>query len=144
MSQGCISCTNQPSDNGSLGGAGHEGTVTPMVIGIIIGTVFVFILVVCALFYCVKLENNKYMAKIGDYGAGEPDSGDGESVKSQPSSSVTVVPVSMRVVQGGETLGVREVLPRSEAMGASVGGVGARGEGKRKLFGWGKKSCESF
>lgn len=146
MSQGCISCTNQPSDNGSLGGAGHEGTVTPMVIGIIIGTVFVFILVVCALFYCVKLENNKYMAKIGDTGEGDPDSGDGESVKSQPSSSsVTVVPVSMRVVQGGgETLGVKELLPRSEAMGASVGGAGGRGESKRKLFGWGKKSGKSF
>lgn len=146
MSQGCISCTNQPSDNGSLGGAGHEGTVTPMVIGIIIGTVFVFILVVCALFYCVKLENNKYMAKIGDTGGGDLDSGDGESVKSQPSSSsVTVVPVSMRVVQGsGETVGVRELLPRSEAMGASVGGAGGRGEGKRKLFGWGKKSGKSF
>lgn len=147
MSQGCISCTNQPSDNGSLGGAGHEGTATPMVIGIIIGTVLVFILVVCALFYCVKLENNKYMAKIGDTGErGDPDSGDGESVKSQPSSSsIMVAPVSMRAVQGsGEIAGARELLTRSEAMGASMGGAGGRGEGKKKLFGWGKKSSESF
>ncbi|KAJ4402438.1 hypothetical protein N0V82_010781 [Gnomoniopsis sp. IMI 355080] len=138
MSQGCISCTNQPSDNGSLGGAGHEGTVTPMVIGIIIGTVAIFILVVCALFYCVKLENNKYMAKIGDSG-GEPDRGDGESVKRRRTSSVTVVPASVRTVDS-ETVGVRE-LPRSEEMGASLGGAGARGEGKRKMFGWGRKSA---
>lgn len=129
-----------------------------MVIGIIIGTVFVFILVVCALFYCVKLENNKYMAKIGDYGGGggerEPEDSSGgddvESVKSQPSSSVTVVPVSMRVVVqgGGETIPVREeMLPGREAAmgGASVGaGVGGRGEGKRRLFGWGKKNGKSF
>lgn len=142
MSQGCISCTNQPSDNGSLGGAGHEGTVTPMVIGIIIGTVAIFILVVCALFYCVKLENNKYMAKIGDAG-GEPDSGDGESVKSRRPSSVTVAPASVRRTVEGETVGVRE-LPRSEAMGASVGGAGVKGEGRRKLFSWGRKSGTSF
>lgn len=149
MSQGCISCTNQPGDNGSLGGAGHEGAVTPMVIGIIIGTVAIFILVVCALFYCVKLENNKYMAKIGDSGGGgEPDGGDdGNSVKSRP-SSVTVVPASVRVV-GGAMVGVKE-LPRSEAMGASVaaagdgGGGGGRAEMKRKLFAWGRKSGESF
>lgn len=108
-----------------------------MVIGIIIGTVVIFILVVCALFYCVKLENNKYMAKLGDSG-GEPDSGDGESVKSRRPSSGTVVPVSVRVV-GSEAVGVRE-LPRSEVMGASVGGAGGKGEGKRKLFGWRRKS----
>lgn len=142
MSQGCISCTNQPSDNGSLGGAaGHEGTVTPMVIGIIIGTVVIFILVVCALFYCVKLENNKYMAKIGDLG-GEPDSGDGESVKSRRPSSVTVVPMSVRPVSG-DTVGVRE-MPRSEAMGASLGEAGGRGDGKKRLFGRGRKGGKSF
>lgn len=67
MSQ-CVSCANQPSGNDSLGGAAHEGAVTPMVVGIIVGTVAVFILVVCALFYCVKLENNKHMAKLGPDG----------------------------------------------------------------------------
>lgn len=69
MSQ-CVSCANQPSDNDSLGGAAHEGAVTPMVVGIIVGTIAVFILVVCALFYCVRLENNKYMAKLGPDGPG--------------------------------------------------------------------------
>lgn len=62
MSQ-CVSCANQPSDNDSLGGAGHEGAVTPMVAGIIVGTVIMFVLVVCALFYCVRLENDRLVAK---------------------------------------------------------------------------------
>ncbi|CAN8100142.1 unnamed protein product [Discula destructiva] len=151
---GCIGCANQPSDNGSLGGAtGHEG-MTPIVVGIIIGTVAIFILVVCALFYCVKLENNKYMAKIGDSsGDGTDGSGEGEgegegeieSVKSRPSSATFVPPPLVRIVgrdRDGEAGGVRE-LPRSPAVGASVGAVGAgggRGEGKRRLFAWGRKS----
>ncbi|KAG8160669.1 hypothetical protein KVR01_008933 [Diaporthe batatas] len=58
MSQ-CVSCNNQPNDNDSLGGGTHEGAVTPMVVGIIAGTVAVFVLVLCALFYCAKLENDK-------------------------------------------------------------------------------------
>lgn len=58
MSQ-CVSCNNQPNDNDSLGGGPHEGNVTPMVVGIIAGTVVVFVLVLCALFYCAKLENDK-------------------------------------------------------------------------------------
>lgn len=58
MSQ-CVSCNNQPNDNDSLGGGPHEGAVTPMVVGIIVGTVVVFVLVLCALFYCAKLENDK-------------------------------------------------------------------------------------
>ena len=58
MSQ-CVSCNNQPNDNDSLGGGAHEGAVTPMVVGIIAGTVVVFVLVLCALFYCAKLENDK-------------------------------------------------------------------------------------
>lgn len=58
MSQ-CVSCNNQPNDNDSLGGGTHEGAVTPMVVGIIAGTVVVFVLVLCALFYCAKLENDK-------------------------------------------------------------------------------------
>lgn len=58
MSQ-CVSCNNQPNDNDSLGGGAHEGAVTPMVVGIIVGTVVVFVLVLCALFYCAKLENDK-------------------------------------------------------------------------------------
>lgn len=155
---GCIGCANQPSDNGSLGGAGHEGTVTPMVIGIIIGTVAIFILVVCALFYCVKLENNKYMAKIGDSattsgppgGRGGDDSGESgessESVKSRPSSVTIVVPASsVRVVGGGgATVGVREVRKVGASVGCGGGGPGGsgRGEGKRRLFGWGRKSGE--
>lgn len=146
---GCIGCANQPGDNGSLGGAGHEGTVTPMVIGIIIGTVAIFILVVCALFYCVKLENNKYMAKIGD--SSPTTSGDGggdssESVKSRP-SSVTIVPASVGVI-GGATVGVREVGASvgcadgagGDGPGGAGGGRGPAGEGKRRLFGWGRKS----
>lgn len=147
---GCIGCANQPGDNGSLGGAGHEGTVTPMVIGIIIGTVAIFILVVCALFYCVKLENNKYMAKIGDSppcgGGGSGDGGDSgessESVKSRP-SSVTIVPASVRVV-GGATVGVREVGASVGYAAGGGGGGSARGEGKRRLFAWGRKSGESW
>lgn len=157
MSQ-CVSCANQPSDNDSLGGAAHEGTVTPMVIGIIIGTVVVFILVVCALFYCVKLENNKYIAKLGPDGGGTSDEdpasppgpamtataasagggphrrgdeydGSGEqSVKSRP-SSVTVVPSREAGVCGPPPAGV------------SIGGAAGSGNGgMKKLFGWKRKS----
>lgn len=120
-----------------------------MVIGIIIGTVAIFILVVCALFYCVKLENNKYMAKIGD--SSPTTSGDGggdssESVKSRP-SSVTIVPASVGVI-GGATVGVREVGASvgcadgagGDGPGGAGGGRGPAGEGKRRLFGWGRKS----
>lgn len=72
MSQ-CVSCNNQPNDNDSLGGAAHEGTVTPMVIGIIVGTVAVFVLVLCALFYCAKLENDKTRRlKVADAGPDVP------------------------------------------------------------------------
>lgn len=78
MSQ-CVSCNNQPNDNDSLGGGAHEGTVTPMVVGIIAGTVVVFVLVLCALFYCAKLENDKtrrgLKAEDDDGGTAEEDSG---------------------------------------------------------------------
>lgn len=145
MSQ-CVSCSNQPNTNDSLGGAAHEGTVTPMVVGIIVGTVIVFIIVVCLLFYCVKLENHRYMAKVGDEslpadeedrdGAGasgeQPcqqlgtDRPEGPeniqdvsremSVKSRP-SSVVVIPQSSEVTQVGNAAGGK----------------------KRLVFGWGKK-----
>lgn len=140
--------------------------MTPMVVGIIIGTVAVFLLVVCALFYCVKLENHKYRAKIGELGSGGGGGGggdDGESVdKSRPSSG-TVVSASVRAVGGGENdededetvVGRREVLPGRRrrsfgAVGASVGGVAGvgggagRGDGKRRLFGWGRKNGKSI
>lgn len=127
MSQ-CVSCANQPNDNDSLGGAAHEGTVTPMVIGIIVGTVAVFILVVCTLFYCVKLENTKYMTtKIGD-GGGEQRRDRELSVKSRP-SSVTVVPSSG---DGGGGYDADGETPRSGAVPVVNGG-------KRRLFGWVRK-----
>lgn len=200
MSQ-CVSCANQPSDNDSLGGAAHEGTVTPMVIGIIIGTVFVFVLVVCALFYCVKLENHKYMAKIGDVvggGGGDRSSDDdpsssfsssspssaapapapaapaapaaaasavgrsqalgrredreGErereqereeedvlSVKSRPSSSITVVPSRI-----GTGTGADEGVEAGVTVGHGAGEGCGTGTGKRRLFGWGRKTGELF
>lgn len=148
MSQ-CVSCANQPNTNDSLGGAAHEGTVTPMVVGIIVGTVIVFVIVVCALFYCVKLENHRYMAKVGDEGEshsalpGIPKDGGGEaqqqpetpthehmrdstrdkaSLKSRPSF------ISQRAVDP----------PSSEAV--PVAENPAAGGGKRRLmFGWGRK-----
>jgi hypothetical protein len=78
MSQ-CVSCNNQPNDNDSLGGGEHEGAVTPMVVGIIAGTVAVFVLVLVALFYCAKLENDKarrsLKAEVDDNLAAETDGG---------------------------------------------------------------------
>lgn len=161
MSQ-CIGCANQPSDTDSLGGGAHEGTVTPMVVGIIIGTVAVFVLVVCALFYCVKLENNKHrrMAKIdedggdGDGGGAGPrarEEGDDDgssSVKSRP-SSVTVVAaptagtgvrfvVEEEVEEGEQSRG--EALGRQSDGGG--GGSAGGGVGKKRLFAWGRKSGE--
>lgn len=167
MSQ-CVSCANQPSDNDSLGGAAHEGAVTPMVVGIIVGTVAVFILVVCALFYCVKLENNKYMAKLGPEGPDaaaataaaaasasssddEPPGGGGHLVREAAGdgdgdrlsaksrpSSVTIVPSSS---EGGGGCAAVGLAPRAGVMvGAGAGGGNG---GKRRLFAWGKKSGES-
>lgn len=121
MSQ-CIDCANRPSDNDSLGGAAHEGTATPLVIGIIAGTVLVFILVVCALFYCVKLENNKHTAKAGgdSPSSGEGGADGGASAKSRP-SSVTVVPS-----EGGGA--------------ATMAAAGGESLGKKRLFGWRRRS----
>lgn len=114
MSQ-CVSCANQPSDNDSLGGAAHEGTVTPMVIGIIIGTVFVFVLVVCALFYCVKLENHKYMAKIGDVVGGDRSSDDDPPLpgpsSSSPSPSPSPCPPSPLPLPAASLVGSCPVAP---------------------------------
>ncbi|KAK7743920.1 hypothetical protein SLS53_003942, partial [Cytospora paraplurivora] len=77
-------CNNQPNDNGSLGGGPtSEGAVTPVVIGIIVGTVAIFILVLCALFYCVKLENERSMRVKDD------DEHEHEQEHEPPSSSET-------------------------------------------------------
>lgn len=158
MSQ-CVSCANQPSDNDSLGGAAHEGTVTPMVIGIIIGTIAVFVLVVCALFYCVKLENNRYMAKLGPDGAscgGSPD----EDPSSRPAKSTTAAATSTSAGPRGDECGLEEqsvesrpssvtIVPSRETggcapamMGVSMGIVEGGTGGKKRLFGWKRKSGE--
>lgn len=142
MSQ-CIGCANQPSDSDSLGGAAHEGTATPMVVGIIIGTIAVFILVVCALFYCVKLENNKHTAKIGDAcgTGGEGMSSDDDprdeqngSIKSRPSSVTVVPPIAGAKLEEQSRVGA-EAQPRQS-------GRAGDGVGKRRLFAWGRKSGE--
>lgn len=131
-----------------------------MVVGIIVGTVIVFVIVVCALFYCVKLENHRYMAKVEEEGESAlpaPPPGDGEggaqqhfeeqqvegrcpedmrdvsrkmSVKSRPSSSVTQVVVVAPQSAAGQE-GVREVEHVADG-------------GKKKLmFGWGKRARNS-
>lgn len=87
MSPQCVSCNNQPNDNDSLGGAASEGTVTPVVIGIIVGTVGVFVLVLCALFYCVKLENERSMrVKDDDDEEHEPASSSSEAGHRSPAA----------------------------------------------------------
>ncbi|KAF3768562.1 hypothetical protein M406DRAFT_71553 [Cryphonectria parasitica EP155] len=140
MSQ-CIDCANRPSDNDSLGGAEHEGTVTPTVIGIIVGTVAIFILVVSALFYCVKLERDKYMAKMGDMAA--------TAVPRSLTSSASSVHETFRPVVESRLSSatvVSRAPPQHEdyngespraVMGASVAD-GSSGK-KRRLFGWGKR-----
>lgn len=134
MSQ-CVSCANQPSDTDSLGGAAHEGAVTPMVVGIIVGTVAVFLLVVCALFYCVRLENSRYMAKLGPNGAGAVGSCSDEEA-------------GVDVEGGGgsgERVSVKSRPPSGAVLdaGAAARGVsGGNGE-KKRLFGWRRKSGES-
>ncbi|KAK2601219.1 hypothetical protein N8I77_010684 [Diaporthe amygdali] len=146
MSQ-CVSCNNQPNDNDSLGGAAHEGAVTPMVVGIIVGTVAVFVLVLCALFYCAKLENEKTRRVKAEEGLAAPpdgvamhdggggghiyghyDAGCGAksgSVGRRPSSA-TVVGREGEDAHAGAGPGVR--VPE----GALVGR-------KKGLFGWGGK-----
>lgn len=134
MSQ-CVSCANQPSDTDSLGGAAHEGAVTPMVVGIIVGTVAVFLLVVCALFYCVRLENSRYMAKLGPNGAGAVGSCSDEETG-----------VDVDGGDAGERVSVKSRPPSGVALdaGAAARGVsGGNGE-KKSLFGWRRKSGESL
>lgn len=138
MSQ-CVSCANQPSDTDSLGGAAHEGVVTPMVVGIIVGTVAVFLLVVCALFYCVRLENSRHMAKLGPNGAGAA------GCCSDEETGVDVGSSSGGDGGAGDRVSVK---PRPSPGMAADTGVAARGMsggngGKRGLFGWGRKSGES-
>ncbi|ROW10558.1 hypothetical protein VMCG_01936 [Cytospora schulzeri] len=149
MSPQCVSCNNQPNENDSLGGAASEGTVTPVVIGIIVGTVLIFILVLCALFYCVKLENERSL-RVKDDDDDErptPETTGGEASEtagrpvadnnSQDEDDHRVKPAgfgrgrrlssSITVVAGGE--------PGGEVMTRAVGG-------KRKgmgIFGWGGK-----
>lgn len=152
MSPQCVSCNNQPNENGSLGGAASEGNVTPVVVGIIVGTVAVFVLVLCALFYCVKLENERSLrVKDGDEGPPTPPGAGGEASataaddnnnndnnenENQGDHHVRVKgPAgfgrgrrlsSITVVAGREQ-------PRAEVMAGAV--VGKRGG----IFGWGGK-----
>ncbi|KAG6355529.1 hypothetical protein INS49_003491 [Diaporthe citri] len=103
MSQ-CVSCNNQPNDNDSLGGGAHEGAVTPMVVGIIAGTVVVFVLVLCALFYCAKLENDKtrrgLKAEEEDDGAVEEGGSHPTSQQLQPSPSPTIDDEGVEILDG--------------------------------------------
>ncbi|KAK7702229.1 hypothetical protein SLS64_009807 [Diaporthe eres] len=107
MSQ-CVSCNNQPNDNDSLGGGAHEGAVTPMVVGIIGGTVVVFVLVLCALFYCAKLENDKtrrgLKAEDDDGGPAEEDSGGAHPIPQQlqPSPSPTIDDEGVEMLDGDD------------------------------------------
>lgn len=55
--------------------------MTPVVIGIIVGTVGVFVVVLCALFYCVKLENERSL-RIKDDNDNEDD-----KIEAQPRTS---------------------------------------------------------
>lgn len=171
MSQ-CVSCANQPSGNDSLGGAAHEGAVTPMVVGIIVGTVAVFILVVCALFYCVKLENNKHMAKLGpdggfgggggasassssDDGGGGVDNSSSHTAgrrrgggQEADSGSVKSRPSSATIVpssseRSGGGCAAAAVASRTSVTAVGTAAVGGGNGGKRRLFAWGQKSGES-
>lgn len=160
MSQ-CVSCSNQPNTNDSLGGAAHEGTVTPMVIGIIVGTVIVFLIVVCALFYCVKLENHKHMAKVEEDGESEPPSssggngggggggGGGDQHVGEQQQQPEEIPGLLHMREIGRDMSVKSrpsslitqvvVVPQSPEVGQEAeSGAGGPGK-KRSMFGWGKK-----
>lgn len=113
MSQ-CVSCNNQPNDNDSLGGGAHEGAVTPMVVGIIAGTVAVFVLVLCALFYCAKLENDKTRRGL------KADEDDG-TAGAGSSSGGGPTPPSPAAGDGGV-----EMLDGDEEEGDGDGGFGRR------------------
>lgn len=160
MSQ-CVSCSNQPNTNDSLGGAAHEGTVTPMVVGIIVGTVIVFIIVVCALFYCVKLENRRYMTKVGEGESDLPPTAGGgrgggrEQYLEQEEQLGTAGNMSnmrdgssreVSVKSRHSSVTIQGVVPQSpgqqQQVVREVGNAG--GGGKRRLiFGWGKKGNNS-
>lgn len=100
MSQ-CVSCANQPNDNDSLGGGAHEGAVTPMVVGIIAGTVAVFVLVLCALFYCAKLENDKTRRGLkADEDDGAADEGGAPPTSQQLSRSPTIDDEGVEILDG--------------------------------------------
>ncbi|KUI73158.1 hypothetical protein VM1G_08690 [Cytospora mali] len=138
MSPQCVSCNNQPNNNDSLGGAASEGTVTPVVIGIIVGTIAIFIVVLFALFYCVKLENERTMrVKTAEQGptpswsASETGPAEGGSMADN-NGREDDLRVAKSVECGGTVAGDRE--PRADVV---TGGVAA-GK-KRGVFGWGGK-----
>lgn len=158
MSQ-CVSCNDQPNNNDSLGGgASGEGAVTPVVIGIIVGTIAVFILVLFALFYCVKIENERSM-RVKD-----EDEGEHETPSQSPSASGdsgtggTMGPAPAPVPRGpgwenhfgtdkSDDFGGREcpsphiagVADRESRGGATAGTAGAVVGKRRGVFGWGGK-----
>lgn len=167
MSQ-CVSCNNQPNDNDSLGGGAHEGAVTPMVVGIIAGTVAVFVLVLCALFYCAKLENDKTRRGLKadeDDGPAGLGGGSGPPTPQQPPPSSTAGDEGMEMLDGdgegghGDGFGRRDhhggdpgaksrPLERRPSSVTVVAGEvddphgGPAGVRRKGLFGWGggKKS----
>lgn len=158
-----MSCSNQPNTNDSLGGAAQEGTVTPMVVGIIVGTVIVFIIVVCALFYCVKLENHRYMAKVEGEGESElpaaPPGGGGagggaqqhfeeQQVEGRHSQDMRDVSREMSVKSRPSSSVTQVVVVAPQPAAGGQEGVReveqVAGSGKKKLmFGWGKRARNS-
>ncbi|KUI60168.1 hypothetical protein VP1G_07384 [Cytospora mali] len=149
MSPQCVSCNNQPNDNDSLGGATSESTVTPVVVGIIVGTIAIFILVLFALFYCVKLENERTMRVKNAEQGPTPSSSASETGPAEGGSMIENngreddLRVAKSVECGGgggggghpsssTVVGDRE--PRADVV---AGGMGA-GK-KRGVFGWGGK-----
>ncbi|KAL1862730.1 hypothetical protein Daus18300_008374 [Diaporthe australafricana] len=154
MSQ-CVSCNNQPNDNDSLGGAAHEGTVTPMVIGIIVGTVAVFVLVLCALFYCAKLENDKTRrlkvvdpADVGpdvplpsvEGGGAVPDDRGGDVYSSRDHGDFGAKSGSIDRRPSSITMVAREGEDARAGAGWRVPAGAVVGR-KKGLFGWGGKKC---
>ncbi|ROW16520.1 hypothetical protein VPNG_02815 [Cytospora leucostoma] len=152
MSQ-CVSCNNQPNDNGSLGGGpASEGAVTPVVIGIIVGTVAIFILVLCALFYCVKLENERSMRVKDDEENEVPSSSETghRSPAAIAAASLAPMPTTdhqhnrfgpkpagdIDLDRGRRLSSVTVVAGRESRAGVAVGAVVGKTRG---LFGWGGK-----
>lgn len=124
----CVSCSTDKADaNAQLGNnPDSDQKVTPIVVGIIIGTVLAFTLVVFTLFYCKKMENKRIIdqraAEEMDMELGIPRGVGKSDVDSGRCSSTTMVGVDPRV-------------DRCRDAGSGIGGS------SWSIFGWRSKQA---